>query len=267
MMNLNLIIIGHGNMRVDDGEIYKSNVNVFTLAPPTASCMYHEEVIHKTRDDLTQLVNPSTSFLQFVALFRKMKKKHLGVDYCDDVWITEFAKMQKYDPSKGCNVQHNHIIEKEFYFQQDNDPDITSGMGVWAYVHDREPPINILHLFPPTKTPRYLFSDIIQFCRKSFPFHKYTNINVVDCTCSVIPGNPPRDTSLDRTQRKWQRRLVRLPPPSPSSPLVGGRGRGKSGSTSKSRGRNTRHHTFKRHIFKRHNTRKLGQLIRIPDCV
>jgi hypothetical protein len=144
-----------------------------------------------------------------------MKKKHLGVDYCDDVWISEFAKMQKYDPSKGCNVQHNHIIEKEFYFQHDIDPDqtITSGMGVWAYVHEHDLPINILHLLPPTPTPRYRFGDIIQFFRNSFLFDKYTNINVIDCTCSVITGNPPRDASLDRTQRKLQRRLVSLPPP------------------------------------------------------
>jgi hypothetical protein len=215
---LNLLIIGHGSIQPSLGTFTAHQVSVFTLAPPTASCVYPPDVLFRLRDELTNTVTESTSFLEFVSEFRESQQRHLGTDYCDKQWIGEFGKTGKYDPSKGCNVQYDEILEKQFFFR-DSRAD-TPELGIWAYVSDLDDsdnnksvqPVNVLHLLPeldPNYEPRYLFSQVIRYLQDSLSFDR---INVIDCTCSVLMHKDQEQVSnVSRLQRKLQRRLVHLP--------------------------------------------------------
>lgn len=220
---LNLLIIGHGSIQPSLGTFTAQGVSVFTLAPPTASCCYPPDVLFRIRDELTNVVTESTSFLEYVSEFRTSQKRHLGIDYCDKEWIGEFGKTGNYDPSKGCNVQYEEILEKQFFFR-DSRAD-TPDLGIWAYVSDLNDsdngnpvplnkfiqPVNVLHLLPELDSnfePRYLFSQVIRHLQSTLSFER---INVIDCTCSVLSCTDQEQVQdISRLQRKLQRRLTHL---------------------------------------------------------
>lgn len=243
---LNLLIIGHGKMYMADEGYARSftdpSLSVFTMAPPTATSCYAPEVLAAVRDEVTNTVDSETGFVPYINAFREAQLRHMGVDYCSKDWIGAFGSDHRYDPSKGCNVQRNSILDKEYLFADDH-PAAKLVIGIWAYVDGRDQPINILHILSPNLTadlrPRYHFSEVIRLIRDNTVFKKYTAINVIDCSCSVVVTNQTRRVGDYRLQRRLQRQLTRLTPDTPSSRK----------KTPLSKARTTKRRSIKSHVY------------------
>ena len=208
----NFMICGHGQLNINNQgfvpTFHVPNVNVITLAPPTATCSYSPENLNNLKDKLhirNNTINNNVS--SFYSVIKQEEKQILGVNYCDDEWIGHFARESNYDPNKGCGLQVSNIQDKLISFH-----DETAGyiVGIW----ELERNINILDprynipLTPIPGTNVYSLSSIINFIHSVYN-RNYT-INILDCTCSVVYNEYGNFDNDPRLQRRLQRGVQKL---------------------------------------------------------
>ena len=210
-MSLNLMICGHGELIINEyffiDEFMVPNLNVFTLAPPTAQCMYAPENLQALRKKMQYYNKDSINFENLISVALREEKNILGSNYCDPDWIGFFADEQSYDPTKGCGVQNKIVQDKLLNFEDANVPE--GILGVWDLTRGYDS--NIMIDIPLQYTivngeKYYKFSDIIKMCAM---FVLPTNqINVLDFSCSVVFDDNNTLISDPRFQRRVQRHVV-----------------------------------------------------------
>jgi hypothetical protein len=195
------MIIGHGKLSVHEDDYYVNmfespNVNVITFAPPTAGCMYPPENLAALREGLSKDIKSVTNAQSFYEYVKGVEKQTQEWSYCDKEWLGYFSKEAGYDPSKGCGLQIDTILDKTISF---HDASIESNlMGVW----DLEKNENIMSEGNST------FSNIVQLLRAK---HPKGPIYILDCTCSVLMDETNRIISprlLHRFKRRAQRQIT-----------------------------------------------------------
>jgi len=195
------MIIGHGKLSVHEDDYYVNtfeapNVNVITFAPPTAGCMYPPENLAALREGLSKEIKSVTNAQSFYEYVKRVEKQTQEWSYCDKEWLGYFSKEAGYDPSKGCGLQIDTILDKTISF---HDASVESNlMGVW----DLEKNENIMSEGNST------FSNIVQLLRTKHPKEP---IYILDCTCSVLMDETNRIISprlLHRFKRRAQRQIT-----------------------------------------------------------
>jgi hypothetical protein len=188
MKTLNLVIFGHGRMMLDENQdpdmFEESNVNIFTWAPPLASCWYPPEYQKPLIDELLTRNRNITSFKTFYENIQDAEIEIRGINSCSKEWNSFFGETHGYDASKGCGIQTNNIQNKLYNFApEEDDPFSPCHYGVW----DLKTGKNLVEAigFPDyNDTGYYLLSDIIYVLREVFSDD--FEINILDGTCSVI---------------------------------------------------------------------------------
>jgi len=195
------MIIGHGKLSVHEADYYVNsfqspNVNVITFAPPTAGCMYPPENLAALRDGLSKEIKSVTNAQSFYECVKRVERQTQEWSYCDKEWLGYFSKEAGYDPSKGCGLQVDTILDKTISFQ---DASITSGlMGVWDLEKNEKV------IFEGNSS----FRNIVQLLRTK---HPQETIYILDCTCSVLMDENNRIISprlLHRFKRRAQRQIT-----------------------------------------------------------
>jgi len=221
------MIIGHGkyilneNEGVDDFTIKnrKNVVNVITLAPPTAGCFYAPENLLNLKDGLVGKSREMNDIESFYAGIDTLENEIMGFSYCSDDWLGYDANKRGYDPSKGCSLQTNTVLEKTIIFKDDHlvamSPEFKDLLGVWYMNEDinftkLDPFVN-KRLIEPTNGDYYSLKEIVTFLHE---FFSNDDIYILDCSCNVVefksPGSTRHKTKKhdSRLQRRIQRNVI-----------------------------------------------------------
>ena len=171
-------------------------LNICTFAAPSEECAYDPKTLLYLKDTL---IEKSTSKESFKKLVKDSQLTAAGFLYNSPEWAPYFSKKPKFTENW---ISGNSCFDKK-YSSVEDDPLLKGKCGLYILQNNIELPVGEFMGFDDDG-----FNTLCSFISLFIDQFNVTNINILDCTCSVLI-NREENVLSERGKRQMTRDVVK----------------------------------------------------------